>query len=320
MMSNIRELCWDILSPTLGTLAFIINLLEIFFIIKLNKKLNIPLIYILSLAISDTFIGFIEILIKMLYFININYPSTQSNLYLEVFNFLTYVVLRISLIISALNLVAITIDRLYCVVRPVQYRKNSKKKAILICIGIWLVSIVFLTAFHYGLKNHADPLTTWRLQFILYPIVILPAAFLMSGVYFFIWYYFRKSNKRMTRLQEETSTIQNLRKRKEKRLLVLSVTVVAAFMICWLPMAFYWVLFMYSVKMSDGVNIVFTIAISNSVINPLIYFHFIRKSVWKWFKGLFERFQRRKQRTLSIRRMDTSTTTLATSAEVISRF
>ena len=233
MVNNIRELCWNILSPTLGTLAFIINLLEIFFIVKLNKKLSIPLIYILNLAISDTFIGFVEILIKLLYFININYPSTRSILYLEVFNFLTFVVLRISLIISALNLVAITIDRLYCVVKPVLYRKNSKKRAILICVGIWLVSIIFLTSFHYVLQNYADPYTTNRLQFILYPIVIFPAALLMSGIYFFIWYYFRRNNKRMRRLQEEPSTIQNLRKRKERKLLYLSVTIVVVFMLCW---------------------------------------------------------------------------------------
>ena len=295
---------WNFVSPILGILIFFINAIQILFILHTNntrgrRRLSIPLVFILNLSISDFLVGLTELLIKTMFWIGSNHHSFKNKAYRDIYQYLLFVFLRISLLVSVLNLIAITIDRLFCVVRPIQYRtKASRSSAVIVCITLWTISLITMSSYYYGMKNLTDNYTSWRMDLLFFPLVTLPTFPLLSTVYAFIWCRVRKANKTFsggeqfqgsatTRdgRQHQTRSV-NGRRRQEHSLLILAFAVVIAFLVCWLPISIYSLLKIFEVKIIafDLDNIMFVVAMSNSVLNPLLYFHSIRRRIGRLIK------------------------------------
>ena len=281
-----QELMWKFISPTLGVFIVIVNLVQIYTIMKTNrKKLNIPFIFMLNLSISDFLVGVTEIIIKTLYWSTRNAKSQTMN---EIFNYMVFVFLRMSLLMSVLNLIAITFDRLYCVVKPIHYRQLNRRKAFYVCISLWLISIISTSSYYYGLHSLKDAYTIWRMDLLFFPLTTLPTLPLLSSVYIFIWFHVKKQNKALQFENSDCSSVT--RKKQEHRLFVLACTVVFVFAVCWFPISIYSLLKLFNFNMRyDYDNILFVIAMSNSLLNPLVYFHFIRIKIWKVLKEAIQK-------------------------------
>lgn len=285
-----HELMWTFICPILGVFIIIVNLVQIYSIIKANRrKLSIPFIFLLNLSLSDLLVGLTEILIKTMYWTAKHWTRLSKNeIYVDIYKYVVFVFLRISLLMSVLNLVAITFDRLYCVLKPIQYRQVNKRKAFYVCISLWIISIISSSSFYYGLRSLNNQYTIWRMYSLFFPLTTLPTLPLLSSVYIFIWFYVKKQNKALQIENSDTSFVT--RKKQEHRLLVLACGAVFIFILCWCPISIYSLLKLFKFDMRyDFDNILFVIAMSNSFLNPLIYFHFIRNKIWKVLKKAIQK-------------------------------
>ena len=82
-----------------------------------------------------------------------------------------------------------------------------------------------------------------------------------------------------------------IRNQQQRRLIVLAFTVVSAFAVCWVPLSIYSLLkgIGYIVKRREFENIFYIIAISNSLLDPLIYINFDRQKLFWKIKSTFTR-------------------------------
>ena len=258
------------------------------------------MIYLLNLSISDGLVGLVELLLKLLYYIGQVKPELFKNsTYWFVYRLLVFVFLRISLLMSVLNLTAITIDRIYCVRRPIQYRQRSRKTTVCICVILWIISTTFLTTIWFVLDEFGSKATIWKMELLVFPVVTLPASIILLSSYTYIWMLVRKQNKTFSKQRTRQvadgisivscdSPNQSIerRKKQEKQLLTLAFTIVFVFLICWLPLSIHSLLkFNQVITVLPIENVLFAIAISNSFLDPLIYFHFIRKTVKKTIRN-----------------------------------
>ena len=319
MAPSHQMLMWDIVSPILGVFIVIVNLIQIASILQTKRnKLSIPFIFILNLSISDLLVGLTEMLIKTMYWVARNY-KVSSQIFSDVFQYVIFVFLRMSLLMSMLNLIAITFDRLFCVVKPIRYRRANRKNAIFVCITLWIISLISSSLYYYGMSYLTDKYTNWRLDLLIFPMVTLPTLPILSSVYVFIWFHVKKKNKALQETDKSLSKTFEKRRKQEHGLFALACAVVLIFLICWLPISIYSLLKIFEADMRyDFDNIMFVIAMSNSLLNPLLYFHFIRSMLWKVLKRAIQRpFVSKQQQCCETvefsTRRDISTTTLTAS-------
>ena len=99
-------------------------------------------------------------------------------------------------------------------------------------------------------KSKRDDLFGYRseeqgeLEYKIIPVLVYLTVAILLAVYFLIWYRMRKS-----RIQSNSVANNNIRKAKEKRFIILAVSVVVAFSCCWLPFAVFATTFVYTGRM-----------------------------------------------------------------------
>ncbi|XP_066913359.1 octopamine receptor beta-1R-like [Clytia hemisphaerica] len=301
---------WRYLSPTIGALAVLANMVQIALIKRRKKSVPASLIFILNLSISDLFVGICIIVTKTMYFMALeNKDLFRNNHYTMAMDLLIYVFFRMSLFISIFNVVAITIDRLVIVVSPLKYRSVDRRRIlIVVAILMWIVALTIAFFSWYYRKSKQK---IYREELV-FPVLILPTVILLSNCYLFIWRATKKQNRKFKTLQSPTTTRkprgvsvdsassisspqqQNqllIRNRQQKRLIVLAFTVVMAFTVCWVPLSIYSLLkaLGHTVKRRELENIFFIIAISNSLLDPLIYINFDRRKLFQRIKRTLTR-------------------------------
>ena len=110
-------------SPAAATVMCILNSIEIYILskrcqnqtLKYNKQ-KISLILLLNLPVSDFLVGFAVILFYLLKYDVIRFTDTASAIY----GFIFFFFLRISLLCSVLNLMAMTFDRYSIILNPIR--------------------------------------------------------------------------------------------------------------------------------------------------------------------------------------------------------
>jgi len=175
----------SIVIPCIGILIVILNTIVIYYIVKYRKSQHNPIaiVYMLNMAIGDFFVGIVMIVMKAIDIIIENKSGVMT------YDHSSYLlirdsVIRLSLFVSVLNLIPLTIDRVWAVKYPISHRQSKKTFAVKICLAIWAIAIVFVTVFycivyynrvsHYGLNKMIFPLATYptTLIFIACYIVI----------------------------------------------------------------------------------------------------------------------------------------------------
>lgn len=196
-MSSYRSFLFTTATPVIAALAILLNMIEIILIVKERKaRRNLGRIFILNLAISDVIVGVVMIILKSLDpYMKV---ELKGNIYAEeIYSIMRYGFIRLSLFTSVLNLAALTIDRVLAICRPFSHRKRTNRFAIKICMGVWLLSIMFVTSMYcltrFYLKNIE------RYNNLVFPISTYTAVVVFLVCYMMLYKTLKKSY-RMRRL------------------------------------------------------------------------------------------------------------------------
>ncbi|CAF0932325.1 unnamed protein product [Adineta steineri] len=212
-------------------------------VLKQNYKKNVTNCYIMNLAITD------------LFFLLISVPFTTYLGAIQVWSFGQFVckmhiyIAHVLLQATCYTLAAMSIDRYLNIVHEMWYRKYRKSKyAQIICLFIWIVSLVFMFPYEYFLhvnnekNNQSSHASNCIVQdgdslfssciFTLGFYYVLPL--LIIGIcYLRVLMYVRRSGYRMVkRLSGVPRQSIELKSRRVQRML-LALTL--AFALCWLP-------------------------------------------------------------------------------------
>lgn len=303
-MSNV---VFKYLSPTLGSFIIIANFLVLLFMRKTNIKITPSLVYITNLAVSDLLVGVIIALVKLLYYLRINFENLQTSKALNQFYKLSiFMFLRLSLFISVLTLIVVTIDRIVAVQSPLFHRVLKRRVSIIICICIWIISII-ISAMHYCLLKFK--IVDENFGELLFPVLVYPTSFVIVLGYLFIILKVKSQRRRMTQINfqfknknynEDKNILEsNLRKsvtlknqiKKELKLIKLTLLIVVTFLFCWLPLSTYGLIVAineksHAPKTKTIEDSLFAMAVLNSLINPMIYAQHFRKEFSKYLQNI----------------------------------
>ena len=272
-------------SPTAAVVICILNGIEIYILsrrcrkqtLKYNKQ-KISLILLLNLAISDFLVGFAVILIKILFYLFkhdvIAFTHTASGIY----GFILFYVLRTSLLCSVLNLMVMTFDRYSIVLNPVQYYFKWHRRHIgLIIAMIWIVPVSLVSGHYYLYVVKLPEKVGLKFEEVIFPATILPTCVAFVCCYInIIQNIYKRGQIRKASMESKRYTFE-----REKRVTKFAGSIVLLFMVCWLPLAALGIVKATGKKIAyTFADLIFNLALYNSVGNPLIYFWF-KQNVWK---------------------------------------
>ena len=183
--------------------------------------------------------------------------------------------------ISILLITCLALERWFAVVKPIQYRYSFSKKRLYIYFILILV-IASLSKVQELLPNY-DPQTLTSRIFVITEVVLtcLTPLFITWFTYAHIWFRFRKS-----------PAIQQTGGGKVKEKLLRMCAITAMFItISWVPSDVnYMVINVINDRESLSIfSAVDIIAMSNSIVNPWIYY-FTNQEYKNVFKKLFNNF------------------------------
>ena len=192
-MSAYSEAIYTTITPLLGGVVVLLNLIEVAMIHK-SKRKSANQIYLLSLSFSDIFVGITMIVLKSMD------PFMKTTLKgniaaYEVYNVLKHVFIRFSLFISIFNLIAITFDRLLAIVYPFYHRSRGKRFRLKITIGVWFVSM-FVVVLVY-LISRFKLMNVDRYNNLVFPISTYTTTVLFGTCYSKIYISIRQSSRNL---------------------------------------------------------------------------------------------------------------------------
>ena len=265
---------------SIGLIIFLVNSIQIIFLINkirkylsdvnLNHKIN-SLVFILNLSFTDAFLGFGA----FCYGISRN---EEQKLASDIFRI---IICGTMSAVSVGTLIAITFQKLYAVKRPFEARNQGLRASIIIVVVMWVVSAILLISYYFVMHGN-DVEFDFALSMI--PFLTFPAVIIFLVCYLYIWYTLKK--------RADNLPSQN---RNTKRMLRLAISIVTAFAICWLPVSIFGLYKRFRTPDDEDLEIelswiqtyLFALIVLNSLINPILYFHFIRKQIKKGLQSCF---------------------------------
>lgn len=193
--------------------------------------------------------------------------------------------------VSVLTLVAIAVDRYYAVVYPMLSGVITSKVRKLLVAFIWITAIGFHSPYFLAFRLNTDPKTnakiciyhwkttallTGRAYFLLSSgfLFVLPLL-IMSVIYTIILISIKR---RKVPGNANSSSLRRYKLKRNRKVLTMVLTVLFAFLICWLPINIYGYLLFFHWYIPPPCpetlhNVIFLcIAYSNAAVNPFIYF------------------------------------------------
>ena len=192
MTASYRAFLYEIVTPIMAGLIVVLNIIELAMILRNKGRKGVGTIYILNLSASDVFVGVSMIVLKIMTQFR---KTTLKNdpVGIEFYNIIRYCVIRISLFVSVFNLSALTIDRLFAVKYPFIHRKQGKKFALKICVGVWLVSIILCTIVYLVTRFYLNNIA--RYNNLVFPVATYTASSIFIAAYAAIFLELKKSAK-----------------------------------------------------------------------------------------------------------------------------
>lgn len=293
--NGIKRLCFPIATFYISWVIITFNVAVIIMLICMSRKRLVPsVLFLLSLSVSDTLIG-ISLATMVILFRNKQVGS-------EFYKIVNFVILRLSIVMNGVSLILITLDRMLAIMRPFVYRRIKRRYICAICTSLWLLSLT-ITVIVYQVAY-----TRFKYVNLFYPTVTLvTTSVLIPGYHKIIRVLIQKrtqlepggtvsnsstkSDINGTEMEstskkenDSSSRFSRRRKKREIKLIKLTVTIVSVYILCWFPLSIYSFPRVFGKK--DVLNvgdILFCLAICNSLLNPVIYFHHARKKIIYWF-------------------------------------
>lgn len=258
----------------IALIIVIVNML-VFVVFLKTKKLRTPANYVLfSLAINDFLTGALNIplFIIVVFTPVITTPPVRFHL-----GFLVAVVHTLTAILSVYHIAIATLEKYLSIIWPITHRLVKKATVTKVLILVWLLSIVIgFIPFTWVNKIHDTVLfTKYTMAYVIFCFVVvffLPYSFML----FAFFKIFRAISRGAGQSGNNGSRKSHLKKlARERKCIILFVTMATLFAICWLP--WFSLMLLYAIKFEPKASLlvpshVFTLVrYTTSVINPLLY-------------------------------------------------
>lgn len=288
------------------------NLVE--FIALLRRWKFVPsTIFLLNLCICDFLIGLFLGIVEFL-----DYFNSTALLSKQI---VSYVFLRLVMLMSGISLIIIAIDRLTAANKPFVYRKIKNRDAVLICIFPWFIfTIILFIIFAVGYMFRGD--INYHYINLFYPIVTFITSLVLVPSYCKIIHILKQQQKRTTPLmnsvsptttapqsttmmnstsieitittpqvsvQTRTSDKKSRNSQRNTRFIKLTIAIISVYIVCSFPFAIYCIPRVLGHVNFTVLHFLFYLTALNALIDPLLYFHYVRKRIWRAF-GYFIRY------------------------------
>lgn len=218
--------------------------------------------FLLSLAICDFLNGTVNIPLFL---------ATELN---QAQPFPTFVYVAVpaiqhfTVVLTSYHILAITGEKYLAVTMPFRRRVFVTCRMVAGCVGaIWAISAVFLVV-HLILEPFSEDMFKYDiisviLTFII-PFLIMIYAY---GVMIFTL------RKRRSMFIERQNTGEKKQIRSDTRCLIIFITMLAIFVICWCPWFIFKILAakLYNLVLSHAINVYIVVRYLSSAINPILY-------------------------------------------------
>lgn len=178
--------------PCIGCLIVIFNITVIYYMVRYRRRQHNPIatVYMLNMVIGDLFVGVVIITLKI-----VDLVLIQHDTHLSVYDYMFFrsSALRLALFISILNLIPLTLDRVWAVKWPISHRQSKRKTAVRICLAVWILSfafVLFLYLFYYF-----KDLDRSGINNLLFPLATYPTALIFIACYIAIFKELRNSRR-----------------------------------------------------------------------------------------------------------------------------
>ena len=286
------DIYFEVISQIIATLVMITNLTEILLLIRRMKTLKTSMIFILNLAISDMLVGTVVVTITIMYYVKV----------IRAYDLFINLLLNLSMHMSSMNLIAVTADRCLAVIKPIWHRKIKRKFSVIVCIILWIVSTAIFSTLYFLIKfgNH-NPKIRWRFFYLTYPIVTLTTTSVLIYGYYTIINKLKLHRRRvmfqMISVRKMTviavgkavePTVMSAKKKikSEAKMIKLTAPLILLYVICWIPISIYYIFEAFDKYNPYAFKSLFCIALLNSLLNPILYFHHVRKEMSRAFRSM----------------------------------
>lgn len=270
---------YEVINPSIALLILITNFIEIVLLLRDKKALTTSMIYILNLAIADSLVGLLVLVITVMY----HYRLLASHaIYFTL-------LLNLSMHMSSMNLIAIAADRCLSVTKPIWHRVKQRTFSITVCIALWVVAAAVLTTFYVLIKFFTNGShLKWRLLFLTHPLVTFTTTVVLAYGYYTIVNEMRMRRRRIMFQKcldkmpvQHTLSCEKKKLAEEAKMIRLIVPIVILYVLCWVPISVYYIFEVFNEYNERVLKPLFCISLLNSLLNPLLYFHHIRVPLFK---------------------------------------
>ena len=261
----------------------------VFYLFAKSKRLRTPTnCLLLSLAVCDFMTGFICIPLFIIVVVQvIKPPERHLGNFNVVFN-------NCMAMTAAYHILAITLERYFCIKRPFAHRQVTKKSMLKVASFVWLVAIVIGFMPYTWFSLQLTDVDAYKKTQVGYVVFCLTFVFLVPCILIVCsqTVMFKAITKRGG--QGLTASKAVIRKtRSDKKCLIIFALMAFIYVVCWLPWFVLYLCFSFWFPLSketlesltDLSQVVVIFRYITSIVNPLLY-TFFKKDFLKAFRLL----------------------------------
>jgi len=273
----------------IALVVLVANMLVLFVFLK-TKNLRTAANYVLfSLALNDFMTGALNI--PLFIFVAFT-PIISSNTVRFHLGFLLTVVHTVTAIISVYHIAIATLEKYLAIIWPITHRLINKTTVINVLLMVWFISAVvgFIPFAWIDKTNRPEGVK----YFVGYVIFCLIAVFFFP--YIFMIYAFVKIFRAIASGAGQSGTNETKKRHKkklarERKSIMLFVTMATAFLICWFPWFLLQLLYFLRFEptaLEVPAHVFTLVRYITSIINPLLY-SLLRPDFYAALKYLFKK-------------------------------
>ncbi|XP_072156604.1 tachykinin-like peptides receptor 86C isoform X2 [Bemisia tabaci] len=288
-----QQVTWTVLFTGMLFVAVTGNATVAWIVLAHRRMRTVTNYYLVNLSVADLLMALLNCSFNFFYMIFSNWPF--GSLYCSVNNF----VANVTVTASVFTLVAITVDRYTAIMRPLHHRMSRVRSWVIIAL-IWVLScslacpgVLFsntMTIRYANGQSKTVCFVQWpdgrfpssETEYV-YNIIFLGVTYLIPVLLMGVCYFLMGRELWGSRsIGEQTSRQLDAIKSKRK-VIRMFIVVVTIFAVCWLPYHAYYIIIFHRRELSRSAYVhhlyllFYWLAMSNAMVNPLIYYWMNRK-------------------------------------------